>query len=162
MFHAPNYVQEPMQNNIYASNYFSNAQHVDPNSHASATPANHMPMTNMANLVNQYETPSVRNFNNMQTSVSSFYSSANNSQYVSSSLNMPIDRAIGHATTSYLPKYFQPSCAAPSTSNFSVPCATNNFQYSDSHLYNGYSRSEERRVGKECTSWCRSRWSPYH
>ena len=26
----------------------------------------------------------------------------------------------------------------------------------------GSSRSEERRVGKECTSWCRSRWSPYH
>ena len=25
-----------------------------------------------------------------------------------------------------------------------------------------FSRSEERRVGKECTSWCRSRWSPYH
>ena len=24
------------------------------------------------------------------------------------------------------------------------------------------SRSEERRVGKECTSWCRSRWAPYH
>ena len=23
-------------------------------------------------------------------------------------------------------------------------------------------RSEKRRVGKECTSWCRSRWSPYH
>ena len=23
-------------------------------------------------------------------------------------------------------------------------------------------RSEERRVGKECTSWCRSRWWPYH
>ena len=23
-------------------------------------------------------------------------------------------------------------------------------------------RSEERRVGKECTTWCRSRWSPYH
>ena len=23
-------------------------------------------------------------------------------------------------------------------------------------------RSEERRVGKECTSWCRSRWSPYN
>ena len=28
--------------------------------------------------------------------------------------------------------------------------------YTDEH------RSEERRVGKECTSWCRSRWSPYH
>ena len=23
-------------------------------------------------------------------------------------------------------------------------------------------RSEERRVGKECFGWCRSRWSPYH
>ena len=23
-------------------------------------------------------------------------------------------------------------------------------------------RSEERRVGKECAEWCRSRWSPYH
>ena len=28
----------------------------------------------------------------------------------------------------------------------------------ETHTY----RSEERRVGKECTSWCRSRWSPYH
>src|SRR3546814_2025263 len=27
-------------------------------------------------------------------------------------------------------------------------------------LYAG--RSEERRVGKECVSTCRSRWSPYH
>src|SRR3546814_7959047 len=25
-----------------------------------------------------------------------------------------------------------------------------------------YSRSEERRVGKECVSTCRSRWSPYN
>src|SRR3546814_15456661 len=25
-----------------------------------------------------------------------------------------------------------------------------------------YWRSEERRVGKECVSKCRSRWSPYH
>src|SRR3546814_20558252 len=29
--------------------------------------------------------------------------------------------------------------------------------YSFSHI-----RSEERRVGKECVSTCRSRWSPYH
>src|SRR3546814_20675978 len=28
---------------------------------------------------------------------------------------------------------------------------------SDLHI-----RSEERRVGKECVSTCRSRWSPYH
>ena len=26
----------------------------------------------------------------------------------------------------------------------------------------GACRSEERRVGKECSSPCRSRWSPYH
>src|SRR3546814_17490588 len=26
----------------------------------------------------------------------------------------------------------------------------------------GNFRSEERRVGKECVSTCRSRWSPYH
>src|SRR3546814_17674743 len=26
----------------------------------------------------------------------------------------------------------------------------------------GGKRSEERRVGKECVSTCRSRWSPYH
>src|SRR3546814_14486301 len=26
----------------------------------------------------------------------------------------------------------------------------------------GARRSEERRVGKECVSTCRSRWSPYH
>src|SRR3546814_17732568 len=26
----------------------------------------------------------------------------------------------------------------------------------------GVMRSEERRVGKECVSTCRSRWSPYH
>src|SRR3546814_6994660 len=26
----------------------------------------------------------------------------------------------------------------------------------------GHIRSEERRVGKECVSTCRSRWSPYH
>ena len=26
----------------------------------------------------------------------------------------------------------------------------------------GQARSEERRVGKECVTTCRSRWSPYH
>src|SRR3546814_12538805 len=29
-------------------------------------------------------------------------------------------------------------------------------------LHHGKLRSEERRVGKECVSTCRSRWSPYH
>ena len=29
-------------------------------------------------------------------------------------------------------------------------------------LKDTFNRSEERRVGKECASMCRSRWSPYH
>ena len=29
-------------------------------------------------------------------------------------------------------------------------------------LYGPMTRSEERRVGKECSKQCRSRWSPYH
>ena len=29
-------------------------------------------------------------------------------------------------------------------------------------LHSDAARSEERRVGKECSSSCRSRWSPYH
>src|SRR3546814_2485252 len=38
------------------------------------------------------------------------------------------------------------------------------FQYLDFALlkYREDNRSEERRVGKECVSTCRSRWSPYH
>src|SRR3546814_17122382 len=30
------------------------------------------------------------------------------------------------------------------------------------HALDQAERSEERRVGKECVSTCRSRWSPYH
>src|SRR3546814_7618431 len=34
---------------------------------------------------------------------------------------------------------------------------------SDWHTRRGFvHRSDERRVGKECVSTCRSRWSPYH
>src|SRR3546814_17808821 len=32
----------------------------------------------------------------------------------------------------------------------------------DPHHAGRPARSEERRVGKECVSTCRSRWSPYH
>src|SRR3546814_16968339 len=34
--------------------------------------------------------------------------------------------------------------------------------YIEKHTENLLGRSEERRVGKECVSTCRSRWSPYH
>src|SRR3546814_10522100 len=35
-------------------------------------------------------------------------------------------------------------------------------QYVKMSLIEKARRSEERRVGKECVSTCRSRWSPYH
>ena len=40
--------------------------------------------------------------------------------------------------------------------NWDLPC------YTDYGEDTQYTRSEERRVGKECASMCRSRWSPYH
>src|SRR3546814_4935923 len=36
------------------------------------------------------------------------------------------------------------------------------FRAEKTGTYRGQCRSEERRVGKECVSTCRSRWSPYH
>src|SRR3546814_15548922 len=35
-------------------------------------------------------------------------------------------------------------------------------RFPDAAAAAGDDRSEERRVGKECVSTCRSRWSPYH
>ena len=112
--------------------------HMYSNSHASATPQIHMPMNNMMSSVNQVETPHVGTSNSMQQSVSTFYSSANNSQYVNP--NMPMDREIGHATTSYLANYPQPSYVAPYVTNFSAPYAASDMNTSAPHFYNGYSR----------------------
>src|SRR3546814_1646433 len=50
---------------------------------------------------------------------------------------------------------FRPAAApAGRWPNIAGPCAGNG--------RDGCRRSEERRVGKECVSTCRSRWSPYH
>ena len=38
----------------------------------------------------------------------------------------------------------------------------NDIHVSQSEDWKSFTRSEERRVGKECASMCRSRWSPYH
>src|SRR3546814_16839209 len=35
-------------------------------------------------------------------------------------------------------------------------------EHKSMRVRDGGGRSEERRVGKECVSTCRSRWSPYH
>src|SRR3546814_14044537 len=40
---------------------------------------------------------------------------------------------------------------------------TTSANYATDHkAFDGLIRSEERRVGKECVSQCRSRWWPYH
>jgi hypothetical protein len=127
-----------MQDNLHT---FSNLQQLS-TSHASATPEVHMPMNNMMSSVNEYEIPNVRNFSSMQDSVSSFYSSVD-TQYMVSDLNMPMDREIGHASTSYLANYSGPSYVAPYVINFLAPYATGDTHNSAPHLHNGYSRIME-------------------
>src|SRR3546814_11624829 len=51
---------------------------------------------------------------------------------------------------------FHADSRPPSTSNASTPPKPDCWRRANS------CRSEERRVGKECVSTCRSRWSPYH
>src|SRR3546814_3079955 len=57
---------------------------------------------------------------------------------------------------------------APDTStDFTEGVAITSSWHPDEHTHiepvrYGKGRSEERRVGKECVSPCRSRWSPYH
>src|SRR3546814_15363559 len=46
--------------------------------------------------------------------------------------------------------------SAAATCDAAVICGNPRFSVSPDD------RSEERRVGKECVSTCRSRWSPYH
>src|SRR3546814_11698211 len=60
--------------------------------------------------------------------------------------------------------------AGPTTGNFITGTITLNFSSDLASLelddgiirWQSPDRSEERRVGKECVSTCRSRWSPYH
>src|SRR3546814_3405396 len=64
----------------------------------------------------------------------------------------------------------RPVGARPARSVLDVPNAVKNFLVLVTHFSRpmptacsrGAGRSEERRVGKECVSTCRSRWSPYH
>src|SRR3546814_14478584 len=43
-----------------------------------------------------------------------------------------------------------------------IPLKTSSLEQVFAGGRSGKSRSEERRVGKECVSTCRSSWSPYH
>ena len=51
--------------------------------------------------------------------------------------------------------------AAPGNAGILVHASTRSEEHT-SELQSRLLRSEERRVGKECVSLCRSRWSPYH
>src|SRR3546814_1990505 len=53
--------------------------------------------------------------------------------------------------------------SAPTTAEFSVAPLLDEPQTRPTRASAAKARrSEERRVGKECVSTCRSRWSPYH
>ena len=65
---------------------------------------------------------------------------------------MPIDREIGHATTSNLANYSQPSYATSYVTNFSAPYATSEIHNSVPHLHNAYSRISGNSVGAHVPS----------
>src|SRR3546814_15621927 len=74
--------------------------------------------------------------------------------------------ATGHGNAPYAgPRMTYPSA---DIGNASTPVAIFAFARPDhlrrtiQSLQANAERSEERRVGKECVSTCRSRWSPYH
>src|SRR3546814_12193852 len=68
---------------------------------------------------------------------------------------------MGHdPKTSVLNKYNQ-VWDAPNVFVTDGACMTSSACQNPSFTYMAL-RSEERRVGKECVSTCRSRWSPYH
>src|SRR3546814_12390309 len=53
--------------------------------------------------------------------------------------------------------------AAPEEKARGITISTAHVEYeSPNRHYAHVDRSEERRVGKECVSTCRYRWSPYH
>src|SRR3546814_1886193 len=54
------------------------------------------------------------------------------------------------------------TCALPISAGRKKRDYDASFDERDGDLHGYGVRSEERRVGKECVSTCRSRWSPYH
>src|SRR3546814_15745347 len=74
-------------------------------------------------------------------------------------------KAISYPDTSNsytaIPTTARGNAPAPNRSQSAAPPHRETQDPPGPHLGGG-SRSEERRVGKECVSTCRSRWSPYH
>src|SRR3546814_12247047 len=57
---------------------------------------------------------------------------------------------------------FQKAAHAKGMTNEQLQFVTERYIELAPQLFSADKRSEERRVGKECVSTCRSRWSPYH
>ena len=89
----------------------------------------------------------------MQASVSPFYASPSNTQYANSSLNMPMDREIGHATTRYLANYPEPSYHVPYATNVSSSRATGEIHNSAPHFHSDHCRSSENLRGQHVSSF---------
>src|SRR3546814_14821704 len=68
-------------------------------------------------------------------------------------IRLPVERALRAICCSVLVRAGLDACVSARP-----PCQGDHFFKIDVHTQ----RSEERRVGKECVSTCRSRWSPYH
>src|SRR3546814_7835528 len=65
--------------------------------------------------------------------------------------------------TTAAPTSFEHMFAALNTKVIEYPVVVKgDVQGSVEAIVSSLNRSEERRVGKECVSTCRSRWSPYH
>src|SRR3546814_12401671 len=60
------------------------------------------------------------------------------------------------------PAIGMPRRTSPSQGLSAVGSWASSLWFDSQRLLTGGRRSEERRVGKECVSTCRSRWSPYH
>src|SRR3546814_5045381 len=71
---------------------------------------------------------------------------------------LPISKLNAGSTAAMISSILGPSGSR--TTLWSPPLLLGLYQFAKSRKLR--SRSEERRVGKECVGPCRSRWSPYH
>src|SRR3546814_13435890 len=98
--------------------------------------------------------------------MSSYVGEGNSRTFVQFAIGTPIDRAYNDVNQAVSqihselpdgilePQVMRVDISAGPITYFSVSAADMTLEQ--------LSRSEERRVGKECVSTCRSRWAPYH
>src|SRR3546814_4138393 len=75
-------------------------------------------------------------------------------EYAGDERKQPARLTVGSMLGDYLREHVEVSCASPRRQR---TCAANLRAFFDTY---SATRSEERRVGKECVSTCQSRWSP--